>query len=361
MYRRRSASLTQAVAHPATEPTTAQSATSTAPTTSPSDRARWPPCRCPAQRSSPAGGGPAGDASWTRTASQSPQHGRRANRHGIHRRCVRDLHAPASEDLRDRLIRLRRRKPAYVTTQALNDAGDRASRYLLMQSLVNTIYGVAIGVGLWVIGKLSPNPDGFPNAPLWGLLCGLLRFVPYIGPWLGAICPVLLSFAVFPGVSQFVYTICLFVGVELLNSSRPRTNHVRLEHRPLRDRDSRRGSLLDVAVGADWIAAQYDPLTVCVVVIGKYVPQLQFLDISASATSRHCRRQPGCINGLLALDPEGGGPMWSRNITRPMPLEEPVRQGDRAGTGHAEEDSHRGQLDEQRHARCSTAHSRIDR
>ena len=78
------------------------------------------------------------------------------------------------EDLRDRLIHLIGRGRIHVTTQALDEAGARVSRYLVAQCIVNVSYGIPIGVGLWFIG--------IPNAILWGLLATILRFVPYIGP-----------------------------------------------------------------------------------------------------------------------------------------------------------------------------------
>ena len=92
------------------------------------------------------------------------------------------------EDVRDRLIHLAGRNRLRLTTQALNDAGRRVSRYLLAQTLVNVGYGVVAGLGLYFIGV--------PNALLWGIMYGLLRFLPYVGPWLGAAGPLFLSLAI---------------------------------------------------------------------------------------------------------------------------------------------------------------------
>jgi hypothetical protein len=182
------------------------------------------------------------------------------------------------EDLRDRLIRLVGEGRLDITTQALSDAGDRISRYLLMQSLVNISYGFVIGIGLWTIGHFSHVEGGFPNAPLWGLLCGLLRFVPYVGPWIGGFFPVLLSVAVFPGITQFVLTVCLFVSIEVLNNS---------AIEPMLYGSTTGLSavaILAAAVFWSWLWGPIGlllstPLTACVVVIGKYVPQMQFLDV----------------------------------------------------------------------------------
>ncbi len=95
------------------------------------------------------------------------------------------------EDLRDRVIRLAGSRGLPRTTQALDDAATRVGRYLLMQLVVNTAYAVPIGIGLWLIG--------IPNPVLWGLLCGLMRFVPYIGTIVAAFFPLALAIAVDPG------------------------------------------------------------------------------------------------------------------------------------------------------------------
>jgi predicted PurR-regulated permease PerM len=93
------------------------------------------------------------------------------------------------ENLRDRLIRLTGRGRIQVTTQAMNEAGDRVSRYLLMQTLINTIHGVAVATGMFFLDV--------PNFLLWGLFSAVLRFIPYVGPWIAAAIPILLSLAVF--------------------------------------------------------------------------------------------------------------------------------------------------------------------
>ncbi len=94
------------------------------------------------------------------------------------------------EDLRNRVIRLAGHGRLNLMTQALDDAGRRLSRYLLMQCLVNAGYGLIFGLALYLIG--------IPNALLWGVFAGLLRFVPYIGVFIAAALPALLALAVFP-------------------------------------------------------------------------------------------------------------------------------------------------------------------
>lgn len=103
------------------------------------------------------------------------------------------------EDLRDRLIKLCSAGKLNVATQVLDDAAHRVSRYLFMQLVVNATYGIPVGIGLYLIG--------IPNALLWGLLATLLRFIPFIGPWIAALFPVALAMAVDPGWTKLLYTI----------------------------------------------------------------------------------------------------------------------------------------------------------
>jgi len=111
------------------------------------------------------------------------------------------------EDLRDRFIRLVGRGQLTVTTQALEDAATRVSRFLLMQLVVNVTFGVPIGVGLYLIG--------IPNAVLWGILATFLRFIPYIGAWSAAAAPIGLSLAISTGWTAPLLTVGLFVALEL--------------------------------------------------------------------------------------------------------------------------------------------------
>ena len=182
------------------------------------------------------------------------------------------------EDLRDRLIRLVSGGQYMVTTRALNDAGARISRYMLAQSLLNGIYGVTVALGLWLIGLTLGDGRGFPNVVLWGLLCALLRFIPYVGPWVAAAFPVILSLVVYPGFAVFGSTVALFVVIELVS------NNV-LE--PWLYGASTGISTIAILVAAVFWAWLWGPvglllatpLTVCIVVLGKYVPQLKFLDV----------------------------------------------------------------------------------
>ena len=177
------------------------------------------------------------------------------------------------EDLRDRLLRLTGQGQLNLTTEALEDASSRVSHYLAMQLVVNASVGLSVGVGLAVIGV--------PNAPLWGLLSTTLRFIPYVGPWLGALLPISLTMAFFPGWSEVLTVIGMFVVIELI------ANNI-LE--PLLYGSSTGVSAIGIVVSAVFWAWLWGPvglilatpLTVCVMVAGRYVPQLHFLAVLLS-------------------------------------------------------------------------------
>jgi hypothetical protein len=174
------------------------------------------------------------------------------------------------EDLRDRLIRLAGGRDMPRATQALDDAARRVGRYLLMQLLVNVIYALPIGVGLWLIG--------IPNPVLWGLLCGTLRFVPYIGPIVASFFPLALSIAVDPGWTTFLLTGALFIVIELIvnNLVEPWLYGASTGLSPI--------AVIASAVFWTWLWGPIGlllstPLTVCLVVLGRHVPHLAFLDV----------------------------------------------------------------------------------
>src|SRR5688500_9052721 len=114
------------------------------------------------------------------------------------------------EDLRDRFIHLAGKGHVTVTTQMMEDANTRVSRYLSMLLLVNMTFGISVGVGLYLIGV--------PSAILWGILATALRFIPYIGPWIAAAMPIALSLAA-PGWMTPLLTVGLFVVLELLSNN----------------------------------------------------------------------------------------------------------------------------------------------
>lgn len=174
------------------------------------------------------------------------------------------------EDLRDRFIRLVGYGDLHRTTEALQDAGRRVGQYLLMQLVVNVAYGVPIGMGLWLLG--------IPNAILWGLLAIVLRFVPYIGPAIAMILPLFLALAVAPGWSLVLWAAALFIAMELVinNVIEPWLYGSRTGLSPL--------AIIVAAIFWTWLWGPVGlvlstPLTVCLVVLGKHVPQFEFLEV----------------------------------------------------------------------------------
>jgi predicted PurR-regulated permease PerM len=179
----------------------------------------------------------------------------------------------AHGDLRDRLFRLIGYGRLTDTTKALDEAGQRISRYLLRQSIVNGTYGCAVGLGLFFLGV--------PYALLWGLLAAALRFIPYVGAPVGALLPMALSLAVFAGWVKPLLVVGLFVLLELVTS-------MILE--PLlysRSAGVSPVALLMATAFWAWLWGPIGillaiPLTVCLGVLGKYVPHLTFLDVLLS-------------------------------------------------------------------------------
>ena len=174
------------------------------------------------------------------------------------------------EDLRNRIIRLAGAHDLQRTTAALDDAGQRLSRLFLTQLALNAGFGLIIGTGLWIIGV--------PSAPLWGMLAMILRFVPYIGALISGIFPLVLAAAVGPDWSMVLWTAALFVIVD------PLVGHV-IE--PIFIGQSTGLSAVAVVTSAafwTWLWGPIGlilatPLTMCLVVLGRHVDRLKFLDI----------------------------------------------------------------------------------
>ena len=174
------------------------------------------------------------------------------------------------DDLRDRLIRLFGSSDLRRTTVALDDGGRRLSRYFLTQLGINTAFGIIVGCGLFVIGVPSPL--------LWGVLGGLLRFVPYLGAIIAALFPMALAAAVDPGWSMVLWAGGLFLVVEAIAGQLVE---------PLLYGHSTGLSPISVVVAAifwSWLWGPIGlilstPLTLCLVVLGRHVDQLEFLDV----------------------------------------------------------------------------------
>ncbi|MEZ6152647.1 MAG: AI-2E family transporter [Pirellulaceae bacterium] len=180
------------------------------------------------------------------------------------------------EDLRDRIIAVVSHGNYVTTTEALDEAGGRISRYLIAQTIVNTSYGFVLAIGLAIIGGTMTADGSFPNAMLWGVLATCLRFVPYVGPVAAAIFPLTIAMSVFPGYSVFLAVLALIVVMELLS------NNV-LE--PWLYGASTGISAVAVIVAAvfwGWLWGPVGlllstPLTVCLVVLGRYVPRFKVI------------------------------------------------------------------------------------
>ena len=178
------------------------------------------------------------------------------------------------EDLRNRVIRLLGEGRVTATTKAVDDASQRISRYLLSQLLVNTAFGAIITLGLFALGV--------PYALLWGFIATVMRYVPYIGTWVGLIPPVLFSFATAPewggGWGQPVAVLVLFLGLEAFcnNIVEPKVY----------------GQSMGLSEVAQLVMAAFwaflwgpiglilsGPLTVCLLVLGRHVRRFEFLAV----------------------------------------------------------------------------------
>lgn len=198
------------------------------------------------------------------------------------------------EDLRDRFIRLFGSGDVHRTTQAMNDAGARIGRYLLMQLTVNAVYGTLFGVALYLIGV--------PNALLWGLMGVVLRFIPFIGAPLSLLFPLILSLAVDSGWNMPLLTIGAFLVIEVGCT-------YLLE--PVLFGSSTGLSMIALIIAALFWTMLWGPvglllaapLTACLVVLGRHVPQLEFLEVvlgNRQALSSELK----LYQRLLADDPE---------------------------------------------------------
>ncbi|MDB5623314.1 MAG: phytochrome sensor protein [Devosia sp.] len=173
------------------------------------------------------------------------------------------------EDLRDRFLKLVSRGDLRTSTKVMNEAAARVGRYLLVQFGVNLTYGVIFGTGLTLIGV--------PNAVLWGMLAAIFRYIPFVGTLIASSIPFTLAFAVDPGWSMLLWSVALFATLELVT-----TNAIE----PRLYGSSTGLSALAVLVAAMFWATLWGPIglilstpvTVCLVVLGRYVPQLQFFE-----------------------------------------------------------------------------------
>ncbi len=177
------------------------------------------------------------------------------------------------QDLRNRLVRLAGAQDLQRTTAALDDAGQRLSRLFLTQLALNAGFGLVIGVGLWFIGV--------PSAPLWGMLAMVMRFVPYVGAVISAIFPLVLAAAVDPGWSMVLMTAALFLIAELIigQAIEPMVYGQSTGLSPV--------AVITSATFWTWLWGPIGlilatPLTMCLVVLGRHIDRLKFLEVALS-------------------------------------------------------------------------------
>jgi hypothetical protein len=198
------------------------------------------------------------------------------------------------ESLRNRLLRLAGQGHLSSTTRALDDATKRVSRYLLLQSLVNVAYGSLVGLGLHLIGV--------PNPVLWGVLAGLFRYIPYLGPLVGGLLPLLLALGAFDDWKRPLLVLAMFVLLELSTA-----NFVE----PMLYGSQTGITSLAILIAAIFWTVVWGPvglllstpLTVCLVAFGKHTPKLEFLTV-LFGDETVLPQDAKIYQRLLASDPE---------------------------------------------------------
>jgi predicted PurR-regulated permease PerM len=214
------------------------------------------------------------------------------------------------EDLRDRFIRLIGAGNVTMTTRLMNEAAYRVSQFLVWQTLINLTFGVLVGLGLYWIGV--------PYAALWGGITALLRFVPYVGTVLSALMPASLAFATFPGWTETLQTLALFLGLDLITAYfvEPVVFGYRTGVSSF--------ALLISALFWIWVWGPAGlllatPLTVCIAVLGRHVRSLRFLAIifaDEPALQPHVR----FYQRLLARDEDEAGVLVNRKLHEAGPI-----------------------------------------
>ena len=240
------------------------------------------------------------------------------------------------EDLRDRVIRLVGSRQLNMTTKALDEAGERMSRYLLAQLVVNVAFGIPVGITLYFLRV--------PNPILWAVLAALLRYVPYLGIWIAAAMPAAVVFAVDPVWFKPVIVFGFYGGIDVLMSNfvEPLVYGNTTGLTPL--------AILIAAVFWTWLWGPVGlllatPLTVCLAVLGRYVPSLRFLGVLLSdepvltPDKRFYQR-------LLAMDIEEAAEV-AEEFLKGKSLEELYDVVIVPALALAEEDCRAGRLDEE--------------
>jgi predicted PurR-regulated permease PerM len=240
-------------------------------------------------------------------------------------------------DLRNRFLRLVGTGHLNILTTALDDAAQGISRYLFTQFVINATFGALLGLGLFWIGV--------PNAAFWGVLGAILRFIPYVGTLVAGYCPLLLAVAVFEGWTRPLITLGLFAGIELTISAAIEPW--------LYGAHTGISSLAILVSTAFWTLlwgpvglVLSTPLTVCLLVLGRYVPALQFLSVvlgdkvELPLEARYYQR-------LLAMDDDEAQEI-AENYLKEKTLGELFDLVLIPALALAEQDRHQNALDEER-------------
>lgn len=254
------------------------------------------------------------------------------------------------QDLRNRFIRLAGSQDIQRTTAALDEAGQRLSKLFLVQIAFNATFGLLIGVGLELIGV--------PSAPLWGLIATIMRFVPYIGALISAVFPMILAAAVGSGWEMLLWTAALFAALELLAGQ---------VIEPLVYGHSSGLSPVAIIVSASfwtWLWGPIGlvlatPLTICLVVVGRHVDRLRFLEVMLGDQPPLTPAQL-VYQRMLAGDPMEASEQ-ARNYLKDASLEDYYDTILLGGLRLAEADAQLGRLDDERTDRIlSTVKEMVD-
>lgn len=254
------------------------------------------------------------------------------------------------QDLRNRFIRLAGSQDMQRTTAALDDAGQRLSRLFLNQIIVNASFGLIIGIGLALIGV--------PSAPLWGLIAMILRFVPYVGSPISAVFPLILAAAVGSGWGMLMMTAALFGTLQLIAGQ--------LIEPLVYGRSSGLSPVAIVISASFWTwlwgpigLVLATPLTVCLVVVGRHVDRLQFLDVLLG--NEPALTPPQLVyQRMLAGDPIEAS-QQAQTFLADTPLQDYYDTIMLDGLRLAEADARIGRLDRERMDRIvATVHEVVD-
>ncbi len=236
-------------------------------------------------------------------------------------------------DLRNRFIRLAGLDRMTLTTRAVDDAAQRISRFLVTQALINASYGLCITLGLFLLGV--------PNAILWGFISGLLRYAPYVGAPLAAVFPITLSLALSPGWTQPILVVVLVVVLEALFGN--------LIEPLLFGHSMGVSGVAQLTAAAFWAylwgpigLVLSGPLTVCLLVLGKYVPQLEFLEVLLG-DEPPLTPAVSYFQRLLARDQDEAAEIV-QNQLKDQPVEKVFEEVLMPALAHARQDLARGQL-----------------